>query len=116
MTEYENIIITELKAIREELTKLTAIQTRREQQRNAYRKRKEEQPPTQEATPEHIKPLLEKVFSSHDRIKRSELYKIEEEEAKAVGRQPTHKHYFFKLVQLFGYQLKKTNSGFYFYR
>lgn len=105
------IIAEELKAIREQLTRLADAKQRQEERRNAARKeRKAEEPP------ENLKEMLEKAFSIHDRIKRGDLYELEKMTARQEKRPATNKQQFYKFVLAAGYQLIKSDGAWYFCR
>lgn len=57
---------------------------------------------------------LTAAFSNQDAIKRSELYKLEIETAKAEEREPVRKKLFFQLVNASGYYLKKKRDAYYY--
>ena len=101
-----NEIITELHAIKEELTRLADLEEQRQNRRKAQR----------EPKPDAgiIAGTLTAAFSNQDAIKRSELYKLEIETAKAEGREPVRKKLFFQLVKASGYYLKKKRDAYYY--
>ena len=105
-----NEIITELHAIREELTRIADLEEQRQKKRKANKAQAEEQ--TQNAG--IISGTLAAAFSNNDSVKRSELYNIEIETAKTENRPPVRKHLFFSYVLSSGYYLKKTNHGYFF--
>lgn len=103
-----NEIITELHAIREELTRLADLEEQRQNRRKAQREAK--------AEPDAgtIAGTLAAAFSDRYEIRRSKLYQFEIETAKAEGREPIGRNKFFRMVQDAGFYLKKKNTGFYF--
>ena len=105
-----NEIITELHAIREELTRLADLEEQRQQRRKAQREAKAEPEPDAGT----IAGTLAAAFSDRGNYKRSELYKLEIETAKAEGREPVGKKKFFQMVKDSGFYLQKTSHGFYF--
>ena len=108
MRELENIR-EELKAIREQLTRLADMQERREQYRNAYRKKKE-----REATAQDITGTLNAAFKDVDRIRRQDLYIIEKQTAAKEQRQPIPKHLFYNMTLNAGYNILRSNGEYYF--
>ena len=105
-----NEIITELHAIREELTRLADLEEQRQNRRKAQREAKAEPKPDAGI----IAGTLAAAFSNQDAIKRSELYKLEIETAKAEEREPVGKKLFFQLVNASGYYLKKKRDAYYY--
>lgn len=105
-----NEIITELHAIREELTRLADLEERRQNRRKAQREAKAEPKPDAGI----ISGTLAAAFSDRYEIRRSKLYQFEIETAKAEGREPIGRNKFFRMVQAAGFYLKKKNTGFYF--
>ena len=103
-----NEIITELHAIREELTRLADLEEQRQHRRKAQRE------PKPEPDAGIIAGTLTAAFSNQDAIKRSELYKLEIETAKAEGREPVRKKLFFQLVNASSYYLKKKRDAYYY--
>ena len=103
-----NEIITELHAIREELTRLADLEEQRQNRRKAQRE------PKPEPDAGIIAGTLAAAFSDRGNYKRSELYKLEIETAKAEGREPVGKKKFFQMVKDAGFYLQKTSHGFYF--
>ena len=107
-----NEIITELHAIKEELTRLADLEEQRQHRRKAQREAKAEPKPEPDAG--IIAGTLTAAFSDRYEIRRSELYQFEIETAKAEGREPIGRNKFFRMVQAAGFYLKKKNTGFYF--
>ena len=103
-----NEIITELHAIRKELTRLADLEEQRQNRRKAQRE------PKPEPDVGTIAGTLAAAFSDRGNYKRSELYKLEIETAKAEGRDPVGKKKFFQMVKDSGFYLQKTSHGFYF--
>lgn len=103
-----NEIITELHAIREELTRLADLEEQRQNRRKAQRE------PKPEPDTGTIAGTLTAAFSNQDAIKRSELYKLEIETAKAEEREPVGKKLFSQLVNASGYYLKKKRDAYYY--